>query len=80
MATNIKVEFTIEPWVDGDPPERVNLCIAAVESFGIKVELGPFGTSFIASSEQVGPAVSAIITTAYAHGATHVSIDVEKAE
>lgn len=80
MATNIKVEFTIEPWVDGDPPERVNQCIAAVEALGISVELGPFGTSFIASSDIAGPAVSAVITTAYEFGATHVAIDVEKAD
>lgn len=80
MSTNIKVEFTIEPWADGDPPERVNLCIAAVEALGIAVELGPFGTSFVASADNAGPAVSAIVTTAYAHGATHVSIDIEKVD
>lgn len=80
MATNVKVEFTIEPWVDGDPPQRVNECIAAIEALGVVVELGPFGTSFVASSDLAGPAVSAVVTTAYAHGATHVSIDIEKVD
>jgi uncharacterized protein YqgV (UPF0045/DUF77 family) len=80
MATNIKVEFTIEPWVDGDPPERVNKCIEAIETLGISVELGPFGTTFVATADLAGSAVSALISTAYAHGATHVSIDVEKVD
>ena len=79
MAT-VKVEFTIEPFVDGDPPERVNLCVAAIEALGAIVEVGPFGTSFVASAEIASAAVSAVITTAYAHGATHVSIDVEKVD
>lgn len=73
----IKVEFTIEPFVDGDPPERVNKAIAAVEVLGIAVEIGPFGSSFVASQELVGQALSALITTAYQHGATHVSVDTE---
>lgn len=74
----VKVEFTIEPWVDGDPPERVNLCIAAIEALGLAVEVGPFGTSFVASVDAASSAVAAMLSTAYAHGATHVSIDVEK--
>lgn len=73
----IKVEFTIEPFVDGDPPERVNKAVAAVEVLGIAVEIGPFGSSFVASSELVGPAIAALVSTAYEHGATHVSVDTE---
>lgn len=73
----IKVEFTIEPFVDGDPPERVNKAVAAVEVLGIAVEIGPFGSSFVASRELVGQALAALITTAYENGATHVSVDTE---
>lgn len=77
---NVKVEFTIEPWVDGDPPERVNLCVAAIEALGATVEVGPFGTSFVASVDIASAAVAAVVTTAYANGATHVSIDIEKVD
>ena len=80
MATNIKVEFTIEPWVDGDPPERVNLCIAAIEALGITVDVGPFGTSFVASVELASTALAAVIAMAYQHGASHVSIDTQRAD
>ena len=80
MTTKIKVEFTIEPWVDGDPPERVNRCIDAIEALGVSVEIGPFGTSFVANVDLASTAVAAVINTAYANGATHVSIDIEKVD
>jgi hypothetical protein len=42
---------------------------------GITAVVGPFGTAFTAAPAQVGPAVSAVLSAAYANGATHVSID-----
>lgn len=76
----VKVEFTIEPWVDGDPPERVNLCVAAIQARGVEVEVGPFGTAFVASSDVASSALAEVVSIAYANGATHVSIDVEKVD
>ena len=76
----VKVEFTIEPWVDGDPPERVNLCVAAIEALGVAVEVGPFGTSFVAPAEVASSALASVVSIAYANGATHVSIDIEKVD
>ena len=74
----IKVEFTIEPFVEGEPPARVTRSIAAIEATGAKAEIGVFGSSFTATEEQVGPAVAALIRTAYAEGATHVTITTER--
>jgi hypothetical protein len=73
----IKVEFTIEPFEMGEAPERVTLSVAAVEALGIPVEIGVFGSAFTAEASQVGAAVSVLLATAYAHGATHVTIDTE---
>lgn len=73
----IKVEFTIEPFEAGDPPERVTRAVAAVEALGIAVEIGAFGSAFTATNDQVGQAVNALVTTAYANGATHITIDTE---
>jgi hypothetical protein len=73
----IKVEFTIEPFEMGEAPERVTLSVAAVEALGIPVEIGVFGSAFTADAAQVGTAISALLATAYAHGATHVTIDTE---
>lgn len=76
----IKVEFTIEPFVEGEPPARVNLAVAAIEATGVTVEIGVFGSTFTGTESQVGPAVAALLQTAYAHGATHVTITTERAD
>lgn len=73
----ITVEFTIEPFEEGEPPKRVTQAVAAIEALGITVEIGVFGSSFTASAEQVGAALNALMTSAYANGATHVSIHTE---
>ena len=73
----ITVEFTIEPFEEGEPPLRVTQAVAAVEALGITVEIGVFGSSFSAAEDKVGPALSALTTAAYAHGATHVTIHTE---
>lgn len=77
MSTTVVVEFTIEPFVEGEPGSHVTSAIAAVEALGLSVELGPFGSSFVVSQSLVGDAVQALLTAAYAHGATHVNVNVE---
>lgn len=73
----VTVEFTIEPFEEGEPPRRVTEAVAAIEALGISVEIGVFGSSFSASADKVGDALNALVTTAYAHGATHVVIHTE---
>lgn len=77
MADRVKVEFTIEPFVEGELAERVTATIAAVEAMGVSVEVGPFGSSFVAGSDVVGDVIGVLVSTAYRHGATHVNIDTE---
>lgn len=71
----IKVEFTVEPFVEGAPGAHVTESIAAVEALGITVEVGPFGSSFNVNGDDLGRALEALATTAYANGADHVIID-----
>lgn len=71
----IKVEFTVEPFVEGAPGEHVTRAIAAVEALGIAVEVGPFGSVCTVPVDRVGRIVEALTSAAYAHGATHVIID-----
>lgn len=73
----IKVEYTIEPFLEGEIPTRVTMAASALETLGITVEIGVFGSSFVVDLAQVGEAMSLLTSTAYAHGATHVTIDLE---
>ena len=74
----IKVEYTIEPFVEGELPERVTLTAAALEALGLSVEIGVFGSSFEVAKESVGEAMAVLASTAYAHGATHLTVDLSE--
>lgn len=67
-------EFTIEPFVEGEPGPHVRAAIAAAEAAGLTVEVGPFGTSVEGGSAAVLDAVDAVVRAAVEHGATRVSL------
>lgn len=70
------LEFTIEPFVEGQPGPHVRAAVEAVEALGIAVEFGPFGSSCQAAADTMPAIVSAIVEHAFANGATHVSLHV----
>ena len=80
MARHIDVEFTIEPFIEGEPGPHVTAAVAAVEALGFSVDFGPFGSTFSAPDEAVSAAVAALIDAAYKNGATHVSVHAERPE
>ena len=72
------VEFTIEPFVEGRPGPHVTAAIAAAETCGLDVEVGPFGSSVIVDLTEVGAVIAALTDAAMANGATHVSVHVAR--
>jgi hypothetical protein len=70
------LEFTVEPFVEGNPGPHVRAAVAAVESLGPSVEFGPFGSSCEAPAAARPDVVAAVVRAALDHGATHVSIHV----
>lgn len=72
------LEFTIEPFAEGNPGPHVLAAVAAAEAFGVAVEFGPFGSSCSVSQAQVAEVSSAIVAQAFANGATHVSLHAER--
>ena len=71
-----RVEFTVEPFVEGSPGRHVTAPLEAVKALGIDVEFGPFGSGCLTSTAQAGDVVAAIVRAALENGATHVNIDV----
>jgi uncharacterized protein YqgV (UPF0045/DUF77 family) len=71
-------EFTIEPFVEGQPGPHVTSAIAAAEALGVRAEFGPFGTTCVVPAAQAGAIAEAIISAAFANGATHVSLHAER--
>ena len=74
-----RLEFTIEPFVEGQPGPHVVRAIEAVEALGVAVEFGPFGSSCTADDDTMPTVVATVTREAFAHGATHVSLHVESA-
>jgi uncharacterized protein YqgV (UPF0045/DUF77 family) len=70
------LEFTIEPFVEGQPGRHVTAAIEALEAAGAAVDVGPFGSSCTADGEQMPHLVAAVTRAALANGATHVSLAV----
>lgn len=72
------LEFTIEPFHEGNPGPHVTAAVAAAEALGVAVEFGPFGSSCTVATTQVAAVSGAIIAEAFANGATHVSLHAER--
>ncbi len=71
-----RIEFTIEPFVEGRPGPHVTKPIDMLVELGIDVEVGPFGTRCSVEDDRVGTVVSSIVERALEHGASNVNIDV----
>jgi uncharacterized protein YqgV (UPF0045/DUF77 family) len=75
-AVSLVVEFTIEPFVEGQPGPHVRAAVEAAERSGLTVDFGPFGTTVSGDDGPVLDAVDGILRAATAAGATRVSLQV----
>ncbi len=74
-----RVEFTIEPFHEGEPGVHVTAPADALRAMGFAVEVGPFGSSCSVDDDRVSAAVETIVRIALDHGASHVNVDIETA-
>jgi hypothetical protein len=72
------IEFTIEPFVEGQPGPHVISAIEAAQSLGYEIDFGPFGSSCSVPAAEVGQVARAVLDAAFANGATHVSLHTER--
>jgi hypothetical protein len=77
-ADAVRVEFTIEPFVDGRPGPHVTAAVEAAEGAGATVELGPFGSSCSVPAAAAADVVGRIVDAALGHGATHIALHLER--
>ena len=74
--SKVVVEFTVEPFVEGKPGPHGTQAVAAVESRGLTVDFGAFGSSFDVDVASMPEVVADLMRAAYANGATVVSVSV----
>jgi uncharacterized protein YqgV (UPF0045/DUF77 family) len=76
----LNAEFTIEPFVDGDPGPHVDAAIDAMRAAGLEVEVGPFGSSASGDATAIAVGVSELVRAATAAGAERISLQVSIVE
>ena len=76
----VSAEFTIEPFVEGQPGAHVRAGLDALRDEGFAVEVGPFGSAIVGDPEPVAAALSRLVAAATANGATRVSLQVTVVE
>jgi uncharacterized protein YqgV (UPF0045/DUF77 family) len=76
----VRIEFTVEPFVDGQPGPHVLSAIAAVEQSGLPVDVGPFSSIADVPPEALGPTVSDLVRAAFEHGATGLTLRLDRVQ
>lgn len=74
----LRAEFTIEPFVPGNPGPHVRAAIDACSRAGLDVEVEPFGTRITGEDDAVLAAVASLTRAAFDAGATRVSLQAER--
>ncbi len=72
-----QAEFTVEPFVDGNPGAHVRAAIDAVRRTGLEPEVGPFATTVTGEAALVTEAVAAMLAAASEAGASRVALQVD---
>jgi uncharacterized protein YqgV (UPF0045/DUF77 family) len=74
----LNVEFTVEPFVEGEPGPHVRAAVDAARRSGLAVDVGPFGTTVSGDDDSVLRAVDAVVRAAVGAVATRVSLQVTR--
>lgn len=72
----LSVEFTVEPFVEGEPGPHVLAAVEAARRSGLAVDVGPFGTLVTGDDEAVLAVVDDVVRAAVGAGASRVSLQV----
>lgn len=70
----MRIEFTVEPFVEGHPGPHVLAAIDAVTDRGVPVDVGPFSSVADVEQEEVPSTVAALLRAALAQGATRLAV------
>jgi|tagenome__1003787_1003787.scaffolds.fasta_scaffold19128727_2 uncharacterized protein YqgV (UPF0045/DUF77 family) len=74
-------EFTTEPFVgEGPTPAHATETLHVVEEAGLSCDFGPLGTSISGEDDALLPILGRVLVTALEHGATRVSLQVERVD
>jgi uncharacterized protein YqgV (UPF0045/DUF77 family) len=76
----LRLEFTIEPFVEGRPGRHVRAALDEARRLGLNPEMGPFGTTIEGEASEVVAGLAAIVGVAVEAGASRVAMAVSRRE
>jgi uncharacterized protein YqgV (UPF0045/DUF77 family) len=76
--TATRVEFTVEPFMEGRPGPHVQAAFDVVAADGLMLDVGPFGSSFEADASVAARTLGRVLEAAFAAGATRLSCQVSR--
>jgi uncharacterized protein YqgV (UPF0045/DUF77 family) len=76
----LRLEFTVEPFLEGHPGPHVRAALDEARLRGLDPEIGPFGTTVDGDADEVLAGLAAIVGAAVAAGATRVALAVSRRE
>lgn len=75
----LRAEFTTEPFHgEGAPPPHATETLEVLEKAGLTCEFGPLGTSVTGPEDTLLPALREMLAVAFTHGASRVTLQVER--
>ncbi len=74
----IRIEFTIEPFVEGTPGPHVKSALDQLRARGIEPDVGPFASTIEGEHHILLKALEPLVTASLANGASNVAIGVSK--
>ncbi|HEX3424687.1 MAG TPA: helix-turn-helix domain-containing protein [Acidimicrobiales bacterium] len=75
---DLRLEFTVEPFVEGSPGVHVRAALDEVRTQGLEAEMGPFGTTVDGDADQLLPALGPIVAAALDNGASRVAVAISR--
>ena len=77
-GVSLSVEFTVEPFVDGEPGPHVQAAVDAAQASGLATMFGPFGTTMSGEDDDaVLSAIDGVVRAALRAGATRLAVQIE---
>jgi uncharacterized protein YqgV (UPF0045/DUF77 family) len=76
----LRAEATVEPFVPGQRGPHVEALAEAARSAGVRLVMGPFGDLVEGPAEAVAQALAEAVRTAFAAGASRLTVQVTREE
>ena len=74
----LRLELTVEPFIDGQPGPHVQAAIGALRAAGLQPDVGPFGTTVEAPLERIAPILGSLISATFEANGSSITLSLQR--